>query len=459
MLNKDDDKERSEEVWDASDVHENTDADVADDDTELSLASDNTEADTANEAVDIVGDESELFPTHEALDLAGEDDARPESFEMETASGDDASEDDQMETIDQDDGDDEEFRLGDPNDDLDSQVELELRVFDPMELTPKMREMHEALSLRSQIEAAIFASPKPLKAADLVELVSFTKGLKEVEKTLQDLKEEYATREGGFTLEYVKGMGYQFQSVPAAAPLMEGLFSSRPRPLSRAALETLSIIAYRQPCTRAVVEFIRGVDSGSIIKNLMDRELIKCVGRKEDSGRPMLFGTTDEFLAVFGIRSLDELPSLQSFQPASETLQQALDELDELEREVDVEDFVGDDTEEHPELGEGLLDVEAQNHAGLDADQVSHEASEGADEETSASAETVLAEETIEASEQAGYEEELTAKPIQGAVKADEEYDDDTEREDRADPEVDSPDGEILTAGSREVDPGGADLS
>jgi segregation and condensation protein B len=323
--------------------------------------------------------------------------------------------------------------------------ELPLRVFDPLELSPKAREMHASLGLRAQIEAAIFASPKPIKASDLVELVSFTTGLKEIEKNIQDLKEEYATREGGFTLEYVKGMGYQFQSVPVAAPIMEGLFSSRPRPLSRAALETLSIIAYRQPCTRAVVEFIRGVDSGSIIKNLMDREMIKCVGRKEDSGRPMLFGTTDEFLAVFGIRSLEELPPLQSFQPASETLQQALDELDELEREVDIEEFVGDESEVHPEVSEGLL---------LEGEQVLTDGGSTGDLVVKENTE-----ESVEAAPEAGYEEDRTAKPIMGAVKADDEYDDEPDRQNDEDSKVDSADGEVLTAGGREVDSGGADLN
>jgi segregation and condensation protein B len=134
---------------------------------------------------------------------------------------------------------------------------------------------------------------------------------------------------------------------------MERMFSARQRALSRAALETLSIIAYRQPVTRADIEAIRGVDAGSIIKNLLDRELISCVGRKEDSGRPMMFGTTPEFLRVFRIASLDDLPPLSAFQPAPETMTEAEGRLD-LGEEVDVDEFMDDPEAEDPTVSEGL---------------------------------------------------------------------------------------------------------
>jgi segregation and condensation protein B len=149
---------------------------------------------------------------------------------------------------------------------------------------------------------------------------------------------QYRERGGGFRLENLRKHGYQFRTVQAASPLMARMFASRPRPLSRAALETLAIIAYRQPVTRADVEFIRGVDSGSIIKNLLDRELVACVGRREDAGRPMLFGTSAEFLKVFNLQSLDELPPLSSFQPAQDVIREAKSRLnhgfDDVESDV-----------------------------------------------------------------------------------------------------------------------------
>jgi segregation and condensation protein B len=235
----------------------------------------------------------------------------------------------------------------------------------------------EGLRLDAKIEAVIFASQKPLKTMEIFELVktpALTEGdveneveievgseedtgdfeplhveaapeitLKDVQECLTQLTEYYRDRAGGFTLRYTKGLGYQFQTVPAAAPVLERQFAQRPRPISRAALETLSIIAYRQPVTRAEVEYIRGVDAGSIIKNLLERDLIACTGRKEIAGRPMVFGTTAEFLKVFQLSSPKDLPPLESFQPSHEALTKALEKLEQGEQPVDVEGFIGDE--------------------------------------------------------------------------------------------------------------------
>ncbi len=181
----------------------------------------------------------------------------------------------------------------------------------------------EQLTLESQVEALVFAAPQPLKASEIFEVIqklnpAVQQG--EVERALKVLSDEYQNRAGGFRLENLARQGYQFRTVKAASPLMEHLFASRPRPLSRAALETLAIIAYRQPVTRVDIEFVRGVDSGSIIKNLLERDLVVCVGRKEDAGRPMLFGTSDVFLTVFGLSSLSDLPPLAAFQPSPEII-------------------------------------------------------------------------------------------------------------------------------------------
>jgi segregation and condensation protein B len=205
----------------------------------------------------------------------------------------------------------------------------------------------EAINLEAQVESILFASPKPISVAEISELLADDDGqqpdLAVIDNHVQQLQRLYRERNGGFRLEYDKGVGYQFRTVPAAAPLMERMFSSRQRPLSRAAHETLAIIAYRQPCTRADIEFIRGVDAGSIIKNLLERDLVTCVGRKEDSGRPMLFGTTAEFLRVFRVQSLNDLPPLSAFQPASEAMIDAFQKIESPEETIDVEVFIGDD--------------------------------------------------------------------------------------------------------------------
>jgi segregation and condensation protein B len=211
----------------------------------------------------------------------------------------------------------------------------------------------EELRLEAQIEAVVFASPKPMRTTEIFDLLQAPGvSLNDIQQALDGLVETYRDRAGGFHLRYIKRMGYQFQTVPAAARIMERQFAARPRPISRAAMETLAIIAYRQPVTRADVEFIRGVDAGSIMKGLLERNLITCVGRKEIAGRPMMFGTTDEFLKVFQIGSVKDLPPLESFQPPAEVLEGAMDKLTgESGEPVDIEDFIGD--EEYAEQRQG----------------------------------------------------------------------------------------------------------
>jgi segregation and condensation protein B len=204
----------------------------------------------------------------------------------------------------------------------------------------------ESMRLEAQVEAVVFAAKDPLKVSEIQEILAESSlSESDLQKVLDDLVKHYELRHGGFKLVYIKRLGYQFQTVSGAAPIMERMFASRPRPITRAALETLAIIAYRQPVTRAEVEFIRGVDAGSIIKTLMERELIRCVGRKEIVGRPMLFGTTDEFLKVFNLASVKDLPPLESFQPARDTVQGAQAKINEGTDLVDIEDYIAAGTE------------------------------------------------------------------------------------------------------------------
>ncbi len=221
--------------------------------------------------------------------------------------------------------------------------------------TPKERKLAD-MRLEAKIEAIVFASQKPLRPQEVVDMLhdpSIT--AEDVQATLDQLVEFYEDRAGGFKLRHLKRLGYQFQTSDAAGPIMERMFASRPRPISRAALETLAIIAYRQPCTRAEIEFIRGVDAGSIFKTLLERELIRCVGRKEIVGRPMLFGTTDQFLTVFNLSSIKDLPSLESFQPNRDMVQSATERLDAAAVDlVDVEEYIADHTRgEYEEGAEG----------------------------------------------------------------------------------------------------------
>lgn len=229
--------------------------------------------------------------------------------------------------------------------------------------TPEIEEEDLPLSLTGKVEAIIFAAPKPIRVADIQTLLQDeTITSKEIQLILKDLVNHYQFRQGGFRLQYVKRQGFQFQTVPKASFLMERQFATRPRPLSRSAMETMAIIAYRQPVTRADVEFIRGVDSGGIIKSLMDRQLVACVGRKQDLGRPMLFGTTDEFLKIFNLPTIKDLPPLESFQPPPEMVQAAFKQLDE-DQAINVEAFVSDDEYQGERALQGaVLDKNPDKH-------------------------------------------------------------------------------------------------
>jgi segregation and condensation protein B len=230
---------------------------------------------------------------------------------------------------------------------------------------------NQELSLTSKVEAIIFAAPRPLKVGEVLEILGEESTSKDVSDAISELVSFYKNRQGGFTLEAVRG-GYQFQSSLGASTYMQRMFSSRPRPISRAAQETLAIIAYRQPVTRADIEFIRGVDAGSIVKNLLDRGLIKAVGRKEDAGRPILFGTTDEFLQIYGLQDLSELPPLESFQPSNDLVKAGMDLIEDQDKPVHEGDFVGDHDAQAAEAAEmsEINDTEPAENAGNSVDSM-----------------------------------------------------------------------------------------
>ena len=175
-----------------------------------------------------------------------------------------------------------------------------------------------SLSLRARIEAIIFAAPQPLTAKAIIAVLDDAAvEVQEVDAICQQLSEHYRAHDSGFEL--VKEGGYRFQTVSAAAPMLRRLSKSHTRPLSRAALETLAVVAYRQPVTRAEIEYVRGVESGNLVRTLLERELLVCAGRRESAGKPLLFAVGPRFLEVFGLRALQELPPLESFQMQEET--------------------------------------------------------------------------------------------------------------------------------------------
>lgn len=157
-------------------------------------------------------------------------------------------------------------------------------------------------------EALLFVADKPLTKACLAEILQVSG--EEMEEILYDLKERYAAPASGITLVEVNE-GYLLGTKAEMSAYIEVLYHQPTPGLSGAALEVLAIIAYKQPVTRGEVEFIRGVQSERALGTLAERGLVREVGRKEGPGRPILYGTTEQFLLHFGLKSLQELPDLE----------------------------------------------------------------------------------------------------------------------------------------------------
>lgn len=166
----------------------------------------------------------------------------------------------------------------------------------------------------------------------------------QVDEQLAELKRAYDERGGGIMLAEVAG-GYQLATRPDQYPWVQRFKSVKTTSkLSRPALETLAIVAYKQPITRTEVEAVRGVNIGGIMRNLMERHLVKIVGKKDVPGKPMMYGTTREFLQYFGLKDLASLPTLKEFQEleADESAVKAPEEVADLAE--DVADPVIDET-------------------------------------------------------------------------------------------------------------------
>ncbi|HEX2879717.1 MAG TPA: SMC-Scp complex subunit ScpB [Polyangiaceae bacterium] len=163
------------------------------------------------------------------------------------------------------------------------------------------------------LEALLFCSDHPVEVKELARAAGLDR--KRTVELLQRLIELYAHR--GLRLEHV-AEGYSFRTHPRYGEFVRKLLAARPVRLSRAQLETLAIIAYRQPVTRPDVDDIRGVDSGPVLKGLLERDLVKIIGKKDEPGRPILYGTSKGFLELFNLTSLADLPTLRDFVELSE---------------------------------------------------------------------------------------------------------------------------------------------
>lgn len=201
--------------------------------------------------------------------------------------------------------------------------------------------------VKGVIEALLFISEKPVLLEQIKKVLQ-TVSAAEIKKAVQSLQEEYESRKSGIKIVEI-AEGFQMLSNPAYVNYIREFFKTKHKEkLSKPALETLAIVAYKQPVTRPDIELIRGVNSDGVVTHLLMKELVKIVGKKDIPGKPYLYGTTRQFLEYFGLRSLENLPKLEEF----EKLQQAIDQ---------------------PSSGDGLVDVPAESQP-----QETSESNEGA---------------------------------------------------------------------------------
>lgn len=163
--------------------------------------------------------------------------------------------------------------------------------------------------LTNIIESLLFVAENPLSLDQLQEAVPDA-SRDEIHKALSGLQETYRLRNGGFVIHEVAG-GFQFRTRPEYKEWIRRLLQPKPPKLSKPAMETLAIIAYRQPVLRSEIEHIRGVDSANSLRILLERKLIRVLGRREIPGRPLVYATTTRFLETFDLKDLKDLPTLK----------------------------------------------------------------------------------------------------------------------------------------------------
>jgi segregation and condensation protein B len=171
-------------------------------------------------------------------------------------------------------------------------------------------------SLKLIVEALLFASDKPLSAREIHAALPDA-DLAEIKSTLEALEKDYEELGRSFVLKEIAD-GYQFRSHSEYGPYILNMLQTSPNRLSRAALETLAIIAYKQPILRHEIERYRGVDVGGILRMLGEKGLVKIMGRKELPGRPLIYGTTKRFLEVFDLKDIESLPKLKEIEAFGE---------------------------------------------------------------------------------------------------------------------------------------------
>ena len=225
--------------------------------------------------------------------------------------------------------------------------------------------------IKNIVETLLFVNEKPVTIEQFKRVID-TANASEIKLALQELIKDYDERDGGMVVVELAG-GYQMRTNPHYASYVKDFYKTKHKEkLSKPALETLAIIAYKQPVTRADIELIRGVNSDGVVVHLINKELLKVVGRKDVPGRPFMYGTTKQFLEYFGLKSLDNLPKLEEFPSLIEDDDKEIvdEEVTFVQQEIPKE--AKDQFEIDPETG---LEVERS-----EAESTEGEAEEGAEQ-------------------------------------------------------------------------------
>jgi segregation and condensation protein B len=215
----------------------------------------------------------------------------------------------------------------------------------------------DEFDIKPILESLFFVSDSPVRLETLVEILPES-NKEAILEGIRQIQAEYEDRSRGIELTEIAG-GYQFRTKPDFAGWVNRLKKAKAVKLSQAALETLAIVAYRQPIIRPAIEEVRGVDSGSVLHTLLEKGLIKIMGRKDLPGRPIVYGTTKTFLELFSLNTLSDLPSLQEIQPPPAPSERSLEET--VPHEKSEEEILEEETQAENTLKVGTEEVRPED--------------------------------------------------------------------------------------------------
>ena len=257
----------------------------------------------------------------------------------------------------------EEARQGDPalEEVETAQIDVPDDKEEPFErLAAEARRLNEG-RVRTVVESLLFLAERPLTVEELRQATGLEP--ERIARALDQLTGQFREGVSGVVLHEVAG-GWQLRTSPLNSSFARRFLRVKPQRLTRAALETLAIVAYRQPVTRPEIEDVRGVDSGAVLKALLERRLVKILGKKEEPGRPILYGTTREFLEFFALKDLASLPTLREFHELSEEHREIVEKEAPEPQAPSLEGVVAELAD--PSLGAALEARRAEGDAALD---------------------------------------------------------------------------------------------